>query len=92
MIEVHGKDLGVEGCIYNASGETAEEVMKDMFDHLRKDHDIDMPPAEDILENRTMPSEAVDFHRGAAVDPSLPRDEGVRLVIQRLLEQLDLSN
>jgi len=91
MIEVHGKDLGVEGCIYNARGETAEDIMKDMFDHLRKDHDMDMPPAEDVLEDRSMPVEAIDFHRGEGIDPNLPGDKGVQLVIQRLLERLDLS-
>jgi predicted small metal-binding protein len=92
MIEVHGQDLGVEGCIYNARGETAEDVMTDMFDHLRKEHDMDMPPAEDVLEITSVPEEAANLRRGVVVDPSLPRDKGVQLVIQRLLERLDLSS
>jgi predicted small metal-binding protein len=91
MIEVHGKDLGVSGCIYNARGETAEDVMGDMFEHLRKDHDMDMPTVEEVLEDKTAPEKALDLYRGGVVEGGLPPDEGVRLVISRLMERLDLA-
>ena len=91
MIEIHGQDLGIEDCFFNARGETAEDVMEAMFEHLRQDHDLDMPPVEEVLGDKPVPQEALDLRRGAVVDPGFPADEGVRLVIQRCLERLDLT-
>ena len=74
---VHGEDdLGVAGCDYVASGETAEEVIDEMSAHLRDEHDVDLPDTELILSE----------------DQINLADDEEQLVVSRLREALNLGD
>jgi predicted small metal-binding protein len=71
-------ELGIKDCDFVAGGETAGDVVRDVVEHLRAEHDLDMPDADTILagELKEDPLELV--------DPS------VRLVVERLTEALNI--
>ena len=49
---IHGSDdLGVVDCEYVASGETAGDAAQDMIEHLRSEHDVDMPDADVVTSD-----------------------------------------
>ena len=50
MVEVSCNELGVIDCDYVARGMTPGEVLEKMVDHLRSEHDLDMPDAEEDLK------------------------------------------
>lgn len=90
MIEISGKDLGIENCDFVARGKTAGDVVESMFDHLEKEHDMHMPEVKETLEMYQGHIEAFDYRRAAVVNAEMPLDEGVKIIIQRLKEKLDL--
>ncbi len=92
MIEVTGKELGIENCSFTARGKTAGDVLESMFDHLESEHDMHMPDVKETLEMYQTDIEAFDFRRAAVVNAEMPLDEGVQLVIRRLKEKLDLPH
>lgn len=80
-IELSGKDLGIADCDWSASGETPADVVRQVVEHLRQEHDIDMPSAEAIIEGK------------ATEEPIMKSaDETVRLVVRRLHADLDLPS
>ncbi|OJX43929.1 MAG: hypothetical protein BGO78_02910 [Chloroflexi bacterium 44-23] len=91
MIEVSAKELGVENCSFVARGITAGDVIEEMFDHLEKKHDFNMPDAETTLEMYMTDLEEYDLNNVTALNTELPLDEGVKLIVQRLKEKLNLS-
>lgn len=49
---IHGSDdLGVTDCEYVASGETAGDAAQEMIEHLRSEHDVDMPDADVVTSD-----------------------------------------
>lgn len=78
-IELSGKDLGVAGCDYTASGETPADVVDQMAEHLRKKHDIDMPGTQTIMEGRTSDNPIIEG-----------TDDRVALIIRRMHSELDI--
>lgn len=92
MIEVSGKDLGIDNCDFIARGKTAGDIVESMFDHLEREHDMDLPPVDETLEMYQTDVEAFDFRRAAVVNAEMPLDEGVQLIIRRLKEKLDLPH
>jgi predicted small metal-binding protein len=76
--EIKCSDLGIEDCDFAAQGETAGEVVKEVVEHLRAEHDVDMPDADAILAG-----EVSQDSRGL-VDPD------ARLVVERLTEALNI--
>lgn len=72
-------DLGIENCDFTAGGETPEDVMEEMTDHLRRKHDIDLPDTDVILAG-----DMTDDPLGS-VGPE------VALTIRRLREVLDID-
>jgi predicted small metal-binding protein len=67
--QIYCKELGLVDCDFQARGETPGEVITDAVEHLEKDHEMELPDAEVILEG--------DYDPG-----NLP--EKTRLVVQRL--------
>jgi predicted small metal-binding protein len=80
-IELSGKDLGVAGCDWSASGETPADVLEQLVDHLRHEHDINLPDAETILE-------------GKAIEDLLMEgaDEATELIVRRIYAELDMPS
>jgi len=72
------RELGVENCNFTASGETAGEVVREVVDHLRVKHDIDMPDAGLILAGEVK-EDSPEF-----VDPA------AGLIAERLTEALGI--
>jgi predicted small metal-binding protein len=79
--ELRCSDLGVAGCEYVARAATPHEVVEDMVKHLRKNHDIDMPDAEEIMSG--------DYDETTGLGDAL--DEEARLVVKRMRETLDIE-
>lgn len=78
-IELSGQDLGIANCDWSATGETPADVIEQMVNHLRQEHDIDMPKTETIMEGR------------ATDDPIMEDvDDRVRLIIRRIHAELDM--
>jgi predicted small metal-binding protein len=71
-------ELGVKDCDFTVSGETAGEVVGKVVEHLRAEHDIDMPDADVILAG------------GVRDDPLEKLDPATALVIDRLKEALNI--
>ena len=90
MIEVTGKELGIENCSFTARGKTAGDIVKSIFDHLESEHDMHMPSVEETLEMYQTDVDAFDYRRAAVVNAEMPLDEGVQLIIRRLKDKLDL--
>lgn len=73
------KELGFQGCDFIAEGETSGDVVKEIVEHLKKEHDINMPDAEVIL-------------KGKMSDNLFDRaDKATQLVIERLTEKLNID-
>jgi len=51
-------DLGIMDCNYEAHGETSEEVLKNMVEHLRDHHSMDIKEDDVLVGDRSV-SEAV---------------------------------
>ena len=76
--KVTGKELGIQDCDFKASGDTAGDVARQVVNHLRDEHDLDMPDADTILE-------------GNATDAPLDEaDPGVALVVERMSSALNI--
>ncbi len=72
-------ELGVVDCDFVAQGEAPGDVVEELVAHLREAHDLDMPDADEILED--------DFQDEVAAD----LDPAVLTVVKRLREELDLN-
>lgn len=70
------QDLGIQDCSFVARGATPGDVVEHMVEHLRQNHDLDTPEADEILEG--------DYNLQLL-------DDGVRLVIERLNQALDIE-
>jgi predicted small metal-binding protein len=77
MKRIESSDLGIQNCNFSASGETAGEIVKEVVEHLRDEHDIDMPDVADILEGKV--SEDLKHNNPSAY-----------LVVERLIETLNI--
>ncbi len=77
MPKLTGEQINVNGCTYTAEGDTPAEVLRKMVDHLADEHGIKLPDPEAILARN------VDEAR---------LDHGVRLVLERIRERLDLTD
>jgi predicted small metal-binding protein len=66
MAKLDGKQLGIEGCDFVAEG-TAGEVVRQFVDHLRDKHGIDMPDADQILQDEVSEEDVAEgrISRGA---------------------------
>lgn len=92
MIKVSGKDLGIDNCNYVASGQTAGDVLKKMVAHLEQEHNMHMPPADDLLDLFQTEQDRFDWTLAPVVNARFPLDEGAILVLRRLKEKLHLPN
>lgn len=75
-------DLGVKGCDLVAEGETPADVVEQVVEHLRSEHDIDMPDAEGILNKSILEPTHI---------PGAEPDKDVQLVVRRLREKLGIK-
>jgi predicted small metal-binding protein len=71
-------ELGISDCDYTASGEAAGDLVKEVVEHLRKEHDLDMPDADVIMAGEVKE------------DPLDLVDPAVVLVVERLIEALNI--
>lgn len=71
-----GEDLGIAGCEYVASGETPGDVVRDVKEHLKDEHNVDLPETEAILEGREFDETVI----GASEDANI--------IVRRLREAL----
>ncbi|MGC9335232.1 MAG: DUF1059 domain-containing protein [Anaerolineae bacterium] len=78
-LELHCKDLGVANCNWTAEGETPADVVEQVVEHLEKEHGIDMPEPETILEGKLTDQ---------PLQPDV--DESVRIVVNRMQEALGI--
>lgn len=78
MKKVGCSELGIQDCDFVAKGETAGDVVKEAVEHLRAEHDIDMPDADVILAGKV------------SQDPLEMVDPAVALIAQRLTEALNI--
>lgn len=90
MFEVSGEELGVVDCDFIARGETPGDVLKEMVDHLKTTHNMDMPDADEILKNPDDPGQSVLILPELWVNAHPKMDEPVRLVTERLVNKLNL--
>ena len=77
-MSITGKELGINDCDFEASGDTAGDVVSQVVDHLREVHDLDMPDVETILEGQS----SDEFLSDA--------DPGIALVVERLTSKLNI--
>ena len=49
MKKIKCSELGVRDCDFVAKGESPGEIVKEVVEHLRAEHDIDMPDTDTIL-------------------------------------------
>jgi hypothetical protein len=73
------EDLRIEDCDYSAEGATPAEVLGPIVDHLREEHDLDLPDPSLILEGKYY------------ADKEVPPEDGTRIVVTRLMEALDIE-
>ncbi len=73
------KELGFQGCDFIAEGMTSGDVVKEIVEHLKNEHDINMPDADVILKGRM------------SDNPFTPVDKATELVIERLTEKLNIN-
>ena len=78
MKKIRGSDLGIEDCDFVATGESAGDVVDEVVEHLRAEHDLDLPDADVILAGKL------------SRDPLEIVDPAVALVVERLTEALDI--
>ena len=71
-------ELGINDCDFTAVGETASEVVRQVVEHLRAEHDIDMPDPDAIMAGEM------------EEDPLEIVDPAVALVVERLTKALDI--
>lgn len=85
--EISCDSLGVVGCNRRFRGQTAGEIVDKVSDHLRSEHDIDLPDREVILRT----TENLDAQ--AAVDRFMGMGYSKRavLVMRRLRELLNVE-
>jgi len=76
--QIKCKDLGFEGCQFRTRGATAEAVLQEIVEHLRAEHDVDVPDADVVLE-------------ALLEDGELEVDEEVRPIVQHLFSKLDIE-
>ena len=80
--EIHCKeDLRVEGCDRVFRGETPIAVVEEIVQHLRDEHDLELPDADAIVEGKV---DAASILEG-------PMDPGAQVVLERLREKLGLQ-
>lgn len=78
MKKIRGSDLGIEDCDFVATGESAGDVVEEVVEHLRAEHDLDLPDADVILAGKL------------SRDPLEIVDPAVALVVERLTEALNI--
>ena len=92
MVSVSCQDLGVKNCTYMATAENMRDVVKNIVAHLRQYHDLNLPSASEILWAEEVPEESSRTEKQAVVEeaqtPTQKDDEGVQLVVKRLMELL----
>jgi predicted small metal-binding protein len=49
MKKIKCSELGIRDCDFVAKGESPGEIVKEVVEHLRAEHDIDMPDTDTIL-------------------------------------------
>ena len=85
-IEISCESLGVVGCHRQFHGETAGEVVDKVSDHLRSEHDIDLPEREVILRS----SESLDAQAMVDRFMGMGYSKKALLVMRRLRELLNV--
>ena len=78
MKKIKCSELGIRDCDFVAKGETAGQIVKEVVEHLRAEHDIDMPDTDVILEGKV------------AEEPLEVVDEDVSLILERLTTALNI--
>jgi predicted small metal-binding protein len=74
--ELRCSELGVADCDYVARGETTGDVLEDMSEHLKTEHDIELPETEEIV-------------KGLVDEDDL--DSEARIIVDRLQERLAIA-
>jgi predicted small metal-binding protein len=77
--ELRGTQLGIADCGFVAQGSPGE-IVRRFVEHLRAEHEIDMPDVEEILKGKVGEDDVV---KGKI-------DRGAWIVTQRLQEELDI--
>jgi predicted small metal-binding protein len=80
-IKIGCHQLGIENCDWVAQGETDEDVVQDVVQHLEKEHHLKMPRVSVILSGRVRDKS----------DLGEDEYEDVVTIIQRLNEVLDIE-
>lgn len=77
-MKIKCSELGIRDCDFVARGETAGQIVKEVVEHLRTEHDIDMPDTDVILAGEV------------AEEPLKVVDEDVSLILERLTTALNI--
>jgi predicted small metal-binding protein len=88
MRELSCEDLQVADCDYVARGETAQDVVEEMVDHLEGEHDIGMPDPDVIME--TYPDDETFLQELGEVFAGEP-DRETRLILERIRSELNIG-
>jgi predicted small metal-binding protein len=75
------EDLGIEGCDAVVRGETAGEVLREIVPHLRAEHGLELPDADEILEGQMSQDELFEG----------PADQAVKVTVRRLRDTLNIE-
>ncbi len=78
-MKIHGSELGVAGCDFVVEGETAEDVINQMIDHLDSEHDIKLPKADVIID------------WSGSENTTLTIQQDIILIIERIRDELNLG-
>lgn len=76
MKELRCSELTVADCDYVARGETTGDVLEDIIEHLDEEHDVELPDAEDIIDD--------------AVDED-ELDGEARVIVNRIQERMAIA-
>jgi hypothetical protein len=86
-LEISCEALGVVGCTRRFRGETAGDIVDAARDHLRSEHDIDLPETEVILQS----SESLDAEVFVDRFMNMGYSKRAVLVMRRLRELLNVQ-
>lgn len=89
QFQISGRDLGVAGCDEVFVGPSVGDVVEQVVDHMRSEHNIKMPDPDFILEpTMDEPDIIRDVARAVTVEPV--NDESA-IIVRRMRDKLDIG-
>jgi len=78
MMIISSRELGIRNCDLVISGDRAGDIVARMVDHLRSEHDMDLPDADVIMRGKI------------SEKPLAEADPGAVLAAKRMIDVLEI--